>query len=231
MKRVIKMLNPILVDFFENTFNYKKLKRSRMKRKISLEDASQRSGIPIATLQRYEDGITKKIPLEAVKKLCELYGTDYSSYYSWSMFPFMGSITGILFSFLNGINLTNSQFGATIGTIIGVSGYLISKKLYTDKKLSEDEIKNINKKILMNALTSDEKKEFKKYKQLSETMLDTKEILDEEEQEEIENMLLIVYFTHKIRKKVKYQKINLDEVETIDILEENLQKEEKHGNN
>lgn len=225
------MLNPILVDFFENTFNYKKLKRSRMKRKISLEDASQRSGIPIATLQRYEDGITKKIPLEAVKKLCELYGTDYSSYYSWSMFPFMGSITGILFSFLNGINLTNSQFGATIGTIIGVSGYLISKKLYTDKKLSEDEIKNINKKILMNALTSDEKKEFKKYKQLSETMLDTKEILDEEEQEEIENMLLIVYFTHKIRKKVKYQKINLDEVETIDILEENLQKEEKHGNN
>ncbi|WP_288876444.1 helix-turn-helix transcriptional regulator [uncultured Fusobacterium sp.] len=225
------MLNPILVDFFENTFNYKKLKRSRMKRKISLEDASQRSGIPIATLQRYEDGITKKIPLEAVKKLCELYGTDYSSYYSWSMFPFMGSITGILFSFLNGINLTNSQFGATIGAIIGVSGYLISKKLYTDKKLSEDEIKNINKKILMNALTSDEKKEFKKYKQLSETMLDTKEILDEEEQEEIENMLLIVYFTHKIRKKVKYQKINLDEVETIDILEENLQKEEKHGNN
>lgn len=114
------MLNPILVDFFENTFNYKKLKRSRMKRKISLEDASQRSGIPIATLQRYEDGITKKIPLEAVKKLCELYGTDYSSYYSWSMFPFMGSITGILFSFLNGINLTNSQFGATIGAIIGV---------------------------------------------------------------------------------------------------------------
>lgn len=225
------MLNPILVDFFENTFNYKKLKRSRMKRKISLEDASQRSGIPIATLQRYEDGITKKIPLEAVKKLCELYGTDYSSYYSWSMFPFMGSITGILFSFLNGINLTNSQFGATIGAIIGVSGYLISKKLYTDKKLSEDEIKNINKKILMNALTSDEKKEFKKYKQLSETMLDTKEILDEEEQEEIENMLLIVYFTHKIRKKVKYQKINLDEVETIDILEENLQKEEKHGDN
>lgn len=225
------MLNPILVDFFENTFNYKKLKRSRMKRKISLEDASQRSGIPIATLQRYEDGITKKIPLEAVKKLCELYGTDYSSYYSWSMFPFMGSITGILFSFLNGINLTNSQFGATIGAIIGVSGYLISKKLYTDKKLSEDEIKNVNKKILMNALTSDEKKEFKKYKQLSETMLDTKEILDEEEQEEIENMLLIVYFTHKIRKKVKYQKINLDEVETIDILEENLQKEEKHGNN
>lgn len=225
------MLNPILVDFFENTFNYKKLKRSRMKRKISLEDASQRSGIPIATLQRYEDGITKKIPLEAVKKLCELYGTDYSSYYSWSMFPFMGSITGILFSFLNGINLTNSQFGATIGAIIGVSGYLISKKLYTDKKLSEDEIKNINKKILMNALTSDEKKEFKKYKQLSETMLDTKEILDEEEQEEIENMLLIVYFTHKIRKKVKYQKINLDEVETIDILEEYLQKEEKHGDN
>lgn len=43
-----------------------------MKRKISLEDASQRSGIPIASLQRYEDGITKKIPLEAVKKLCEL---------------------------------------------------------------------------------------------------------------------------------------------------------------
>lgn len=227
------MLNPILVDFFENTFNYKKLKRSRMKRKISLEDASERSGIPIATLQRYEDGITKKIPFEAVKKLCEIYGTDYSSYYSWSMFPFLGSMTGILFSFLNGINLTTTHFGATIGAIIGVSGYLISEKLYTDskKKLSEDEIKNINKKILMDALTSDEKKEFKKYKQLSETMLDTKEILAEEEQEEIENMLLIVYFTHKIRKKVKYQKINLDEVETIDILEENLQKEEKHGDN
>ena len=63
-------MNEWLLEFFESTFNYRKLKRSRVKRKLTLAQVSAKTGIPTATLQRYEDGITKKVPLEAIKKLC-----------------------------------------------------------------------------------------------------------------------------------------------------------------
>lgn len=61
-------MTDMLLDFFENNVNNKKLKKSRLKRKLSLSEISERTGIPFTTLKRYEDGDTKKIPFEAVKK-------------------------------------------------------------------------------------------------------------------------------------------------------------------
>lgn len=49
--------------------NYRKLKNSRKKRKLSLDEVSKNTGIPTRTLQKYETGEIKKIPLEVIKKM------------------------------------------------------------------------------------------------------------------------------------------------------------------
>ena len=41
-----------LMDLLETTFNNKKLKMSRKRRKISIEEVSNATGIPIPTLQK-----------------------------------------------------------------------------------------------------------------------------------------------------------------------------------
>lgn len=53
-----------LIDFFEVTFNYEKLRKSRRKRGMSIAEVAKQAGIPAPTLQKYESGIIRKIPLE-----------------------------------------------------------------------------------------------------------------------------------------------------------------------
>ena len=61
-------MKDVLLEFLENSFDNKKLKKSRLKRKLSLAEVADKTGIPTTTLQRYEDGVTKKVPFEAIKK-------------------------------------------------------------------------------------------------------------------------------------------------------------------
>ncbi len=49
--------------------NYRKLKNSRKKRKLSLDEVSKNTGIPTRTLQKYETGEIQKI-LEYQLELC-----------------------------------------------------------------------------------------------------------------------------------------------------------------
>ena len=44
-------------------------------------------------------------------------------------------------------------------------------------------------------------------------MLNTKNLLEDEETKEIEEILFIIYFTHKIRKNVKYEKFDIETLE------------------
>ena len=67
-------MEKILYDFLKNTYNYKKLKEIRLKKKFTLIEVSEKTKIPVATIQRYEDGGTLKIPKEAFLKLCNCYG-------------------------------------------------------------------------------------------------------------------------------------------------------------
>ena len=140
----------MLLDFFENNVNYKKLKKSRLKRNIALNEVAIRTGIPYSTLKHYEDGDTKKIPFEAVKKICEVYGTDYNAYYAWTAFPLFGSLSGILISLFFGISVPIAYTGSVLGSILGVLGMLGGKKLFESYSIKKENIK----KIIYNSLIS-----------------------------------------------------------------------------
>lgn len=71
------MYNPI--------FNNEKLKKSRKKRKLSIKEVAEKIDVPVTTLQKYESGSIKKIPLDKLKKyviymkliiICILGGQD-----------------------------------------------------------------------------------------------------------------------------------------------------------
>lgn len=182
-----------LVELFDSTFNYKKLKNSRKKRKLSLEEVSKNTGISIRTLQKYETGAIKKIPLEALQKICNYYGTDYYYYYGWTKFPLFGTFSGIILSYLIGIPLTTS---ISVGYLAGVFGINISKKYFESKK-EKDNIEE-----LYNSLTLDEQKEYDKLRTIVNTYLGSDEIFSVEELKKEELYLFSYFLAHKLKKEV-----------------------------
>lgn len=220
-------MNSILLDFFENTVNYKKLKRSRKRRKLSVREVAEQTGIPIATLQRYEDGTTKRVPSEAVIKLSKLYGTDYRCYYAWSTFPLFGSISGILLSLFYGISLETIYNGTLFGALIGITGMFGLERIF--KKLKDNKNSEVsNKTIIYNQLTEDQKKEYERYKRTCNGFMDTDNILDDFEKEENDNLLFASYMLHVLRKESKKNSLKLDpnQIETLDLEEIQLKKEQ-----
>ena len=182
-----------LAELFDSTFNYKKLKNSRKKRKLSLEDVSRNTGIPVRTLQKYETGGIKKIPLEALQKICSYYGTDYYYYYGWTKFPLFGTFSGIVLSYLVGIPLTTS---VSVGYLAGVFGINILKKYFEIKK-EKDNIEE-----LYNSLTLDEQKEYDKLRTIVNTYLGSDEIFSVEELKKEELYLFSYFLAHKLKKEV-----------------------------
>ena len=201
-----------LLEFFESTFNYKKLKRSRIKRKLTLAEVSTKTGIPPSTLQRYEDGITKKVPLEAIKKLCELYGTNYNCYYAWSAFPFFGTLSGMIASLFYGLSITSLHNGSMIGGFLGLTSMMGVEKIFT----SLSSKKQNPKKIIYDSLTKEEKKRYKNFKTIATTYLETDEIIDDVEKEEVDNLLFTLFIMHQIRRKEKRKKIELEDIEILE---------------
>jgi hypothetical protein len=126
-----------------------------------------------------------------------LYGTDQEFYKNWSTYPFY-NLTGYIFSFIRGINLSKNKFGAAVGEKLGVNKFLKNKK----------DIESLKK-----SLSLEEQEEFEKYQEISKILLNTKNLLEDEETKEIEEILFIIYFTHKIRKNVKYEKFDVETLE------------------
>lgn len=213
MKEDIK---DILLDFLENSFNHKKLKKSRLKRKLSLAEVSANTGIPTTTLQRYEDGVTKKVPLESLKKLCDFYNTDYNYYYNWITFPLFGTLGGMLISLFYGISINSLHNGTVIGGLLGFTSMFGVEKIFSN--LSNK--KQNPKKIIYDSLTEEEKKKYKNFKTIATTYLETDEVIDSTEKEEVDNFLFAVYIIHQIRKKEKRKKIKMEEIETIEEIEQ-----------
>lgn len=206
-----------LLEFFESTFNYRKLKKSRLKRKFTLAEVSAKTGIPTATLQRYEDGVTKKVPLEAIKKLCELYKTNYNYYYAWINFPLFGTLGGMLISLFFGMSINSLYNGTAIGALLGLTSTVETEKIFA--KLAKE--KQNPKKIMYNLLTKEEKKKYKNFKTITTTYLETDEIIDDIEKEEVDNLLFAVFMMHQIRKHEKRKKIDFEEVEVLSEQENN----------
>lgn len=220
-------MNSILLDFFENTINYKKLKRSRRRRKLSVREVAEETGIPVATLQRYEDGITKRVPSEAEQQLAKLYGTDYRCYYGWSTFPLFGRISGILLSLFYGLSIETIYNGTVLGALIGYTGMVGAERIF--KKLKENKNSEVsNKTIIYNQLTEDQKKEYERYKRTCSGFMDTDNILDDFEKEENDNLLFASYMLHILRKESKKNSLKLDpnQIENLDLEEIQLKKEQ-----
>ena len=57
---------------------YRKIKELREGMGLSLKGLSDATGLAKSTLQRYETGTTKKIPVDAIKKMEEVFGTSLS---------------------------------------------------------------------------------------------------------------------------------------------------------
>lgn len=205
------MNNDMLLNFFESNINHKKLRKSRLKRKLTIDKVSDMTGIPHTTLQCYETGMTKNVPHEALKKICKVYGTDYEAYYIWTEFPFFKNLSGIL---------TSLFFGTPIPIYVKpILGNIFEKlelevvgkmKIFVVFSQKED-----IKDVLYRSLTKEEQKEYQDFKIITTTFLKTNEILDDIEKEEAENLLFITFMLHKIRKENKEKIIDFEEAEIL----------------
>ena len=206
-----------LLEFLESTFNYRKLKKSRLKRKFTLAEVSDKTGIPTATLQRYEEGVTRKVPFEAIKKICELYKTNYNYYYAWINFPLFGTLGGMLTSLFFDMSINSLYNGTAIGALLGLTSAVGTEKIFA--KLTKE--KQNPKKIMYNLLEKEEKKKYKNFKTIATTYLETDEIIDDIEKEQVDNLLFAVFMMHHIRKYEKRKEIDFEEVEVFSEQENN----------
>ncbi|MFR4478840.1 MAG: helix-turn-helix domain-containing protein [Fusobacterium sp.] len=203
-----------LVEYLESTFNHKKLRNSRKRRNLSIAEVSEKTGIPAATLQKYESGIIKKIPLETLKKISDVYGTDYGSYYGWTCFPLYGTFSGLALSFLYGFSYNNTVQGLNLGFILGFLGMKGAAKYFEAKKGEK------RYQSLYNKLTEEEKKYYKRFKNTVANILNSEDYFSEDELKEEEIYLLSYFFGHKLKKEfINNTKINpyiINEVEILD---------------
>lgn len=206
-----------LLEFLESTFNYRKLKKSRLKRKFTLAEVSDKTGIPTATLQRYEEGVTRKVPFKAIKKICELYKTNYNYYYAWINFPLFGTLGGMLTSLFFDMSINSLYNGTAIGALLGLTSAVGTEKIFA--KLTKE--KQNPKKIMYNLLEKEEKKKYKNFKTIATTYLETDEIIDDIEKEQVDNLLFAVFMMHHIRKYEKRKEIDFEEVEVFGEQENN----------
>ena len=196
-------MNEILLNFLENTFNYKKLRKARENRGYTLKYVEEHTGIPAPTIQRYEEGTIKNVSLDIVKKICNFYGTDYKCYYGWSTLPFLGSMSGILYNIVSNVSLEGIYNGAILGMIGGFISVIGTSKLYQklyDEKKSVFLNKENKKDIIYNSLTQEEREKYKEFKTIAETLLKTNEM--EDIKEETDDLLFTVYLLHNVRKKM-----------------------------
>ena len=193
-KRKEVMYNPI--------FNNEKLRFSRKKRNLSITEVAQKIGIPIATLQKYESGTTKRIPLEVLKKICDVYGTDYYMYSWWTRFNSLSEIILHFVCFYDDFKEDKKLF-----EILDIIEYFDFDKK-SDKYMS-----------LYNKLTEEEKEEYQRFEIVTLNTLKSDKYFIYKELRKENIYLFCYFFAHKIKREKKVD-LNI-------LKEEKLKKEEK----
>ena len=107
--------------------------------------------------------------------------------------------------------------GTAIGALLGLTSAVGTEKIFA--KLTKE--KQNPKKIMYNLLEKEEKKKYKNFKTIATTYLETDEIIDDIEKEEIDNLLFAVFMMHHIRKYEKRKEIDFEEVEVFSEQENN----------
>ena len=179
------MINPKkeLYNFLNSSYYGEKIKESRKKCNLTIEGASKITKIPPTTLQRYENGETKKIPKEAIQQLCEAYKEKENIFLNVSYIEFFNSLFPV-------ISLT--LFGMEFDRLNLPDSYY--KKLGIDKEVLKN-LKRLKKKLL----TKEEKIEYEKFVKLAEILLDIKEVYHKEYQD----ILFSTFFFITLKKREK----------------------------
>lgn len=175
-KRKEVMYNPI--------FNNEKLRFSRKKRKLSIKQVAEMTGVPPTTLQKYESGAIKKIPLDMLKKLCDVYGTDYYMYSWWTRF---NSLSDIILHF-----------------IYFSEDFRENKKLFEILNITEYfdfDIKDRTYISLYNKLSEEEKEEYQRFKIVVLNTLKSDKYFKNDELEKENIFLFSYFFAHKIKRE------------------------------
>lgn len=202
-----------LIDYIEFKFDYKKLRQTRKNKNLSIAEVSEKTGIPAATIQKYEAGLIKKIPLETLKKISDVYGTYYGFYYGWTSFPLLGTFTGLFISYLCGFTYNTIVPGVNLGFILGILGMKGAAKYFEYKKGEK------RYKTLYNKLTEEEKKYYNRFKIMVASFLNSEDYFSEDELREEELYLLSYFFAHKLKKefmdKMEISLYELKDLETF----------------
>ena len=170
--------------------NNRKLRLSRKKRKLSLEEVTKNTGIPIRTLQKYEVGDIKKIPSESLKKICNFYGTDYYMYFWWTSFTSLSDIILHFIYFPEDFREDRKLF--EILDIIEYFDFDTKAGTYIS---------------LYNKLTEEEKEEYQRFKIIVANTLKSDKYFTDDELKKEDIFLFCYFFAHKIKRE---KQINLE---------------------
>ena len=177
-KRKEVMYNPI--------FNNEKLKKSRKKRKLSIKEVAEKIDVPVTTLQKYESGSIKKIPLDKLKKICDLYEADYYMYSWWTRF---NSLSEIILHF-----------------ICFYDDFKEDKKLFEILDITEYfdfDTKDVPYISLYNKLTVEEKEDYQRFRIVAINTLKSDKYFSDYELEKENVYLFCYFFAHKIKREKK----------------------------
>lgn len=167
-------------------FNNEKLRFSRKKRKLSIKEVAEMIRVPPTTLQKYESGIIKRIPLEVLKKICDVYGTDYHMYSWWTRF---NSLSDIILHF-----------------IYFSEDFREDKKLFEILNITEYfdfDIKDRTYISLYNKLSEEEKEEYQRFKIVTLNTLKSDKYFIYKELRKENIYLFCYFFAHKIKREKK----------------------------
>ena len=125
-----------LYDFLNSSYYGEKIKEDRKKNKLTLAEASEITKIPKATLQRYEDGKTKKIPKEAIQKFSKLYNEDENIFSSVSYIEFSNYLFPVISLTLFGMEFHKLNLSDDYYEKLGIDRNTL-KKLSELRKLDQ----------------------------------------------------------------------------------------------
>lgn len=170
--------------------NYEKLKKTRKVRKLTLKEVGQILKIPASTLQKYETGTIKKIAIEILKNLCNIYETDYYMYFWWTKF--------------------SSLFDIILHYIYFSDDFREDRKLFEILDITEYfdfDTKAGTYISLYNKLTEEEKENFYRFKNVVLNTLKSDKYFTNDELEKEDIFLFCYFFAHKIKRE---KQINLE---------------------
>ena len=166
----------------------KRLRMSRIEKKMTLKEVAQNINISTNALRRYENGEIKNVPKDKIEKLALLYEKSPAYFYGWIDFKFCKSIHEVILCILQlqlGLNKEIEDYLESMPKFKPVLTF------FKSRPLDENGIP---------LLTKDEEKEFRVFKNHTFDSLDTEETFEGKDCLHLEEMLKAFYYSHLIKK-------------------------------